>query len=112
MDWVLLREQKQYCVNEAANNNECSDIYTGIAHLMDWIQGAAIAAGYATKDEVFGITDEGLAYREAIKKAAQRIYRNGDIQIDAFTSADFEEAGNGCWVRALLYVTNEEAGVE
>jgi hypothetical protein len=53
IDWALLREQKEYCVNEACNNSECSEIYEGIVGLFDAIQDAAIADGLATETEVF-----------------------------------------------------------
>ena len=54
MNWPLLREQKDYCLNEAMNSNEVDHIYDGIVHLIDAIQDAAILDGIATEEEVFG----------------------------------------------------------
>lgn len=54
IDWDLLREQKEYCVNEAMNNADAAHIYEGILSLMDSIQDAVIADGLATEEEVFG----------------------------------------------------------
>lgn len=54
IDWVLLREQKEYCENEAANNTEVGHIYDGIVSMIDAIQDAAVADGLATEGEVFG----------------------------------------------------------
>lgn len=54
IDWALLREQKEYCVNEAMNNSEVADIYEGIIALMDAIQDAAVADGLVTEKKVFG----------------------------------------------------------
>ena len=56
IDWTLLREQKEYCVNEANNNADAGHIYSGIVHLLDHLQDfAAETLGDA---EVFGYTVE------------------------------------------------------
>lgn len=56
IDWTLLREQKEYCLNEANNNADAGHIYSGIVHLMDHLQDfAAETLGDA---EVFGYTVE------------------------------------------------------
>lgn len=54
IDWKLLREQKDYCVNEAMNAPDVSHIYEGLVGLMDAIQDAAVADHLATEHEVFG----------------------------------------------------------
>lgn len=54
MDWATLREQKEYCWNEEMNNKDAEEIYSGIIHLIDWIQDSAVTEGYATKKQVFG----------------------------------------------------------
>ena len=54
MDWELLREQKDYCLNELDNNKEAEEIYNGIIHLIDHMQDAAVIDGIATEEEVFG----------------------------------------------------------
>lgn len=54
IDWALLREQKEYCVNEAANNADCAHIYDGLTHLLDALQDAAVKDGFATFEQVFG----------------------------------------------------------
>jgi hypothetical protein len=54
IDWALLREQKEYCINEAANNAECAHIYDGIVHLMDALQDQAVANG-ELEEVVFGV---------------------------------------------------------
>lgn len=58
IDWNLLREQKEYCENEAMNNSEAAHIYEGLLTLIDHIQDAAIDDGLATELEVFGDPDE------------------------------------------------------
>lgn len=58
MNWALLREQKEYCVNEAANAPDVAAIYDGIISLIDHLQDAAVLDGIATEDEVFGATEE------------------------------------------------------
>ena len=56
IDWTLLREQKEYLVNEANNNPDAGHIYSGIVNLMDHLQDfAAETLGDA---EVFGYTVE------------------------------------------------------
>ncbi len=54
IDWTLLREQKDYCLNEAANNAEVGHLYMGIVHLMDSLQDAAFADGLGTEQQIFG----------------------------------------------------------
>ena len=54
IDWTFLREQKGYCVNEMTNNKDAEEIYAGIVSLIDHLQDAAVLAGVATEDEVFG----------------------------------------------------------
>lgn len=54
LNWPLLREQKEYCENEAANNNDAAEIYEGIFSLISHLQDAAVLDGIATEDEVFG----------------------------------------------------------
>ncbi len=58
IDWTLLREQKEYCVNEANNNPDACEIYSGIVHLMDHLQdfaaetlGDAAVFGYTVEEE-------------------------------------------------------------
>ena len=58
IDWELLMEQKDYAINEAANNRECEEIYLGIVHLIDAIQDAAVADGIATDAQVFGTRED------------------------------------------------------
>ena len=61
VNWPLLREQKEYCINEANNNSECSEIYDGIVHLIDALQDAVVADGIVSEYEVFGESgDEDL----------------------------------------------------
>jgi hypothetical protein len=54
IDWALLREQKDYCLNEAANNAEVGHIYMGIVHLMDCLQDAAAADNPHLESQIFG----------------------------------------------------------
>lgn len=54
LNWGLLRLQKDYFLNEAANNKEADEIYNGIVSLIDHLQDAAVLDGVATEDEVFG----------------------------------------------------------
>lgn len=54
LNWKLLREQKEYCANEAANNEDVSEIYEGVLNLLDHLQDAAVLDGVATEEEVFG----------------------------------------------------------
>lgn len=54
MNWGLLREQKEYCLNEAANNSDAEEIYGGLLGLLGALQDAAILDGVATEEEVFG----------------------------------------------------------
>lgn len=54
LNWPLLREQKEYCLNEAANNKDAEEIYDGIVSLFYHLQDAAILNGIATEEEVFG----------------------------------------------------------
>ncbi len=63
MDWALLREQKNYCLNEEANNYDARYIYGGIVALMDQLQDAAVACGMATVEQVFG--EDTSAHEEA-----------------------------------------------
>ena len=58
IDWPLLREQKEYCTNEAANNADAARIYDGLLNLLDAIQDAAVKDGLASEVEVFGPEDE------------------------------------------------------
>ena len=58
MDWDLLRTQKTYCENEAANAAEIGHIYDGIVSIIDAIQDAAVADGLASEVEVFGSEEE------------------------------------------------------
>jgi hypothetical protein len=53
LDWALLREQKDYCENEAANN-DAAEIYEALLSLIDYLQDAAVLDGIATEDEVYG----------------------------------------------------------
>lgn len=55
IDWKLLREQKDYLINEADNwNDSAPNVYDGVVNLIDAIQDNAIADGLATEREVFG----------------------------------------------------------
>lgn len=54
IDWELLREQKGYCVNEAANNKDAYTIYDGIVALIDALQDHAVEKRFCTETEVFG----------------------------------------------------------
>lgn len=54
MNWKLLREQKEYCINEANNNPDAAQIYDGLVHLIDALQDAAVSDGIATERQVFG----------------------------------------------------------
>ena len=54
IDWILLREQKAYCLNEAFNRPEAIAIYEGIIALMDNLQDTAIDSGLIPHDIVFG----------------------------------------------------------
>ena len=66
INWELLREQKNYCLNEAAGNIQAHEmygatsnklayeIYADIVSLIDHLQDAAVLDGIATEDEVFG----------------------------------------------------------
>lgn len=55
LNWPLLREQKEYLLNEVANNPDAdSNAYNGILNLIDHLQDAAVLDGVATEDEVFG----------------------------------------------------------
>lgn len=54
LNWPLLREQKEYCINEMANNKGAEEIYSGIVSLFDHLQDAAVLDGVATEEEVFG----------------------------------------------------------
>jgi hypothetical protein len=47
LDWEMLREQKEFCLNHGA------DVPMGLAHFLDFIQDSAVAQGY-TLEEVFG----------------------------------------------------------
>jgi len=58
INWKLLREQKEYCINEANNNQEATNIYDGLIHLIDALQDAAVNDGLATENEVFGELEE------------------------------------------------------
>lgn len=58
LDWKLLREQKDYCFNESANNKDAEEIYDGIVNLIDHLQDAAVLDGIATEEEVFGAGEE------------------------------------------------------
>lgn len=53
IDWKLLREQKDYCINEAMNNKDAAHIYDGIVNMMDHLQDEAVANG-TPEEEVFG----------------------------------------------------------
>ena len=54
LDWVLLREQKEYVNNEACNNQDARHIYEGLLSLIDAVQDEAVVNGDATEKEVFG----------------------------------------------------------
>lgn len=54
MDWALLREQRNYCVNEAANNAEAAPIYEGLVALIEALQDSAYENRFASYEEVFG----------------------------------------------------------
>lgn len=54
IDWALLREQKNYCLNEAANNAEAGHIYMGLVHLLDNLQDAAAADNPDLESQIFG----------------------------------------------------------
>lgn len=54
MNWELLREQKEYCMNEAENAPDVAHIYDGVFRLLENLQDAAILDDIATEDEVFG----------------------------------------------------------
>lgn len=54
VNWKLLRKQKDYCLNEAANNREVAQIYEGVVALIDALQDAAYKDGVATESEIFG----------------------------------------------------------
>ena len=71
IDWELLREQKNYCLNEAAGNIQAHEMYgatsnklayeihQGIVSLIDHLQAAAVLDGVATEKEVFGANGDG-----------------------------------------------------
>jgi hypothetical protein len=71
IDWALLREQKNYCLNESENSPTTEHIYNGIVNLMDALQDAAVEDGFATFEQVFGVEDDesnvedGDSYEEA-----------------------------------------------
>ena len=48
IDWVLLREQKEWLLNNG------SDEAMGLAHFLDFIQDDAVATQGFSKEEVFG----------------------------------------------------------
>jgi len=54
IDWAFLREQKDYCLNESANNAEVGHIYMGLVHLLDSLQDAAFADGLGNEQKIFG----------------------------------------------------------
>jgi vesicle coat complex subunit len=62
MNWALLREQKEYCMNEAENKKDVAHIYDGVFRLLENLQDAAILDGIATEAEVFGSSpdEEGI----------------------------------------------------
>jgi len=53
IDWKLLSEQKEYCINESYNNADAEHIYGGIVNLIDALQDAAVKDGLATEAKVF-----------------------------------------------------------
>jgi len=58
IDWKLLREQKEYCINEADNNTEVAHIYDGLINLLDALQDCAVDNALVSPIEVFGVSDE------------------------------------------------------
>lgn len=54
IDWALLREQKEYCANEADNKPELDHIYGGLVNLIGAIQDEALDNNIATEEEIFG----------------------------------------------------------
>ena len=54
IDWALLREQKDYCLNEMENNAEAAGIYAGLVHLIDNLQDAVVDDELCTEEDVFG----------------------------------------------------------
>ena len=54
IDYSLLQEQKQYCENEAENNDEAAHIYSGLVNFIDALQNAVVTDRIATAREVFG----------------------------------------------------------
>ena len=54
LDFALLREQLEYCVNEAANNADAAPIYEGIVALLEALQDSAYENRFASYEEVFG----------------------------------------------------------
>ena len=58
IDWKLLREQKEYCINEADNNTEVAHIYDGLINLLDALQDCAVDNKIVSPIEVFGVSDE------------------------------------------------------
>lgn len=58
IDWALLREQKDYCLNEAANRPDVAEIYEGIIALMDNLQDTAVNSRLIPRDIVFGPDEE------------------------------------------------------
>jgi|LakMenE01Jun11ns_1017448.scaffolds.fasta_scaffold7326328_1 hypothetical protein len=53
IDWALLREQKEFCLNHG-----CDDAM-GLAHFLDYVQDKAVEQGYS-QSEVFGdLLDDG-----------------------------------------------------
>jgi hypothetical protein len=58
-DWEILREQKALVVHLAGEAQENERfLLDGLLSLMDGIQDRAVALGFATEAEVFGITDD------------------------------------------------------
>jgi len=49
LDWVLLRRQKEWLLQQPTGPEA-----NGLVHLLDAIQDEAVASGEASEDEVFG----------------------------------------------------------
>lgn len=54
LNWALLREQKEYCINEANNRPEVAHIYDGLINLLDALQDCAVDEKLVPEIKVFG----------------------------------------------------------
>lgn len=54
MDWALVREQKTYCLNEAANRPDAAPIYEGLVALLDNLQSVAEYSALVPLDLIYG----------------------------------------------------------